>query len=263
MRNEELLTMQEEVELFQRAKAGDRTAFERLVLSNLGLVRSTTKRYTYVAVFLSPEDLCQYGIIGLILAVTKFDERKGFKFSSYAVWWIRQVILLAISDFGFMVRVPMSVVSKLGRLKAITGESFEDMDVCGEDFIAASKAAGFLFDEVVPAVLAKKQVFSLNAPVLSDNDGGVRGELAEFTSELSVFNDPIERMIRRERVEGCLGCLRPNEREVISLRFGLRGGEEMTLDAIGSILGVTKERVRQIEERAIRRMRKATSEEIG
>lgn len=263
MKAGKLLTRQEEVELFQLVKAGDRTAFDRLVLMNLGLVGSVATRYSRGPICcLGFDDLYQYGVFGLIEAVKRFDESRGFKFSTYAVHWIKQAILRAINNFGFTVRVPISVAEKLGRVKSVIDRSFEEMDVCGGDFTVASAAAGLSLDRAESAIFARRTVSSLNVPVFSGDGGKWRGELADFTDELLVFDDPMEEVIRKEEVGRYLGCLSLTERRVISWRFGLFDGEEKTLEQIGLMLGVSKERVRQIEKRAIERMKEEVAKEV-
>ena len=241
----DLLTAAEEVALAKRIERGDRQAKERMINSNLRLVVHIAKRYRGRGV--SFGDLIQEGVIGLNRAVEKFDWRKGFKFSTYATWWIRQACQRAISNQSRTIRVPAHVHERRAKLARL-GRQFEvehGREPTSEELAAMS---GYEEQHVEEALGAVEASVSLNQAVGEDGDG----ELGDLLADHGAL-DPAEEAgdaVRRQSVRVALRTLPERERRVLELRFGF-DGEQQTLDAIAAEVGVSRERVRQIEERAL------------
>ena len=238
----DLLTAAEEVELAKRIERGDRIAKERMINSNLRLVVSIAKRYQGRGLTLG--DLIQEGVIGLNRAAEKFDWRKGFKFSTYATWWIRQACQRAISNQSRTIRVPAHVHERRAKLVRL-GRQFEaehGREATVEELAAMSGYADLHVEEALSAVEAS---VSLNQAVGDDGDGEL-GDL--FADPYAV--DPAEEAgdaLRHSSVRAALQTLSDNERRVLELRFGF-AGEQQTLDAIARELGLSRERIRQLEQ---------------
>ena len=241
----ELLTAAQEVELAKRIERGDRQAKERMINSNLRLVVSIAKRYRGHGVAFG--DLIQEGVIGLNRAVEKFDWRKGFKFSTYATWWIRQACQRAISNQGRTIRVPAHVHERRIKLARL-GREFEvehGRQPTEEELAALS---GYEEQHVAEALGAVEASVSLNQVVGDDGDG----ELGDLLADREAL-DPSEEAgdsLRRQLVRNALRALPERERRLLELRFGFEG-DQQTLDAIAHELGVSRERVRQLEQNAL------------
>jgi RNA polymerase primary sigma factor len=248
----QLLTAADEIALAKRVERGDRAAKERMINSNLRLVVSIAKRYRGHGVpFL---DLIQDGVIGLNRAVEKFDYRKGFKFSTYATWWIRQACQRSVANQSATIRVPVHVQErqqKLNRARQRLEVSLGRQPTVEE----LAKATGLKLHHVQEALDAVEASVSLNQAVGSDGDGELGDLFADRTAP-----DPVEEAdetFQRERVRSALSGLPERERRVLELRFGFDGRESLTLEEIGRELELTRERVRQLEKSALIRLQHA------
>ncbi len=244
-----LLTAAEEVELAKAIERGDVAAKDRMINSNLRLVVSIARRYQGHGLSLS--DLIQEGVLGLIRASEKFDWRRGFKFSTYATLWIQQSIQRALSNTSRTIRIPVHIEQRQRKLARTERELTNQLgrDPSDEELALAAELE---VDEVVRLRNAPQAVTSLDQPVGEDEQTAL-GEL--FASELP---EPSEEVADRERIAtlgAALKELSPQERKVIQLRFGLEDGEEKTPDVIGKQLGITRERVRELEDDALRQLR--------
>jgi len=246
----ELITPEEEIELGRRARMGDEDAVQKLVRANLRFVISVAKKYQNRGVSLV--DLIQEGNVGLVTAARKFDPDQGVKFISYAVWWIRQAILSALANQGRAVRVPLNRASDLARIFR-EGERLKQelrRDPTTEEVAAAAK----LTPEVVESLQTLNAAeIRLDAPIGDSDDS----QLVErfIVEEAAEPEADVEERLLAEQVERALDTLSPRDARVLRLYFGLEGGREHTLEEIGNMLGVTRERVRQLRDRALRRLR--------
>jgi RNA polymerase primary sigma factor len=252
-----LLTAAEEVELAKRVERGDKAAKERMINSNLRLVVSIAKRYQGHSLPLG--DLVQEGIIGLNRAVEKFDWRRGFKFSTYATWWIRQACQRAISNQSRTIRVPAHVHERRVKLARVARriEAESGREPTNEEL---AEAAGFELQHVEEALGAVEASVSLNQAV--GEDGG--GELGDLFADPAA-PDPAEEAgetLRRQAVRRALGTLPELERRVLELRFGF-DGEQQSLDAIEQELGISRERVRKLEQRAFAQLGEELKDLVG
>ena len=253
---EELLTVEEEVELAQQIRKGDRKALERLTKANLRFVVSVAKQYQNQGLTLP--DLINEGNVGLIKAAEKFDETRGFKFISYAVWWIRQSILQAIAEQSRIVRLPLNQVGSVNKInKALNKFEQENERRPSVEEIAAS--TDIPEDKVDDALKANSRHVSVDAP-FSDDDGGSMLDIMTDTNAPSVDKELLMESLREE-LRKVLGTLKERERLVIKDYYGI-DTEEKTLEEIGSRYGLTRERVRQIREKAIRKLRNNSNSSV-
>jgi RNA polymerase primary sigma factor len=252
-----LLSAQREFELAQRIERGDRAARNHLIEANLRLVVSIAKRY--VGQGLSLEDLVGEGNIGLIRAVSKFDANKGFRFSTYATWWIKQAITRSILEGTRAVRLPVYIMEEVMRVNRMTRQLYQELerDPTPEEIGAALSMPGERVSELL--VWAEK-VFSLDAP-LSEEEENTLADIIEDANTRGPV-EATDRALLRDEVRRVLNNLTQREREVIMLRFGLEDDQDHTLEEVGKRLKVTRERVRQIEERAIRKLRHPQSSRL-
>ncbi len=244
----ELLTAAEEVALAKRIERGDAQAKERMINSNLRLVVSIAKRYRGHGVAFG--DLIQEGVIGLDRAAEKFDWRKGFKFSTYATWWIRQACQRAISNQGRTIRVPAHVHERRIKLARLTRE-FELEHAREPNEAELAELSGYEEQHVIEALGAVEASVSLNQVVGDDGDG----ELGDLFADREALDpaDEAGEALRRQSVREALAALPEREQRLLELRFGFTG-EQQSLDAIARELGVSRERVRQLERQALGRI---------
>jgi RNA polymerase primary sigma factor len=246
-----LLTREEERELARRKDEGDEEAKRRLIESNLRLVMAITRNYTKASVPLL--DLIQEGNLGLIRAVEKFDYRLGYKLSTYATWWIRQAITRALADQGRTIRLPVHVADQVRRLLRARRQLAQKLN--REPTLAELAREAQQSEERVRELLELvENPVSLETPV---GDGeSLYGDLIEDVHSLAPHEQTAEQARGRE-LAGALEQLNPRMRRVLSLRFGLDGDAPQTLEEVGAQLGITRERVRQLETRALRDLRLA------
>jgi RNA polymerase primary sigma factor len=246
-----LLTRAEEAELARRKDAGDEEAKRRLIESNLRLVMSITRNYTKAGVPLL--DLIQEGNLGLIRAVEKFDHRMGYKLSTYATWWIRQAVTRALADQGRTIRLPVHVAEQVRRLLRSRRQLAQKLN--REPTLAELAHEAQLTEEKVRDLLELvEDPVSLDLPV-GDGDS-LYGDMIE---DVNIEQPEMQtaRHLRHSELARALATLNPRMRHVLSLRFGLDGSHPKTLEEVGQELGVTRERVRQLESRALRELRMA------
>ena len=249
-----LLTREDEVELAQRIRQKDEEALDKLVRSNLRFVVSVAKKYQNQGVALG--DLINEGNLGLIRAAHKFDETKGIKFISYAVWWIRQAILQALAEQSRIVRVPLN---RAGALHRIGKRSSMLLQELGREPTVEEIAdeLDISHDEVQRTLAISQTHLSLDAPLTPGEDNRLLDYLPDMLSS-GPDDDTYERALNNT-IEEALGSLKEREAKVLRLYFGLEDGRDpMTLEEIGSLLGITRERVRQIKEKALVRLRHAS-----
>jgi len=249
----QLLSLEEEIRLAKRIERGDNVAKAVLTQSNLRLVVSIAKRYTLRG--MSFPDLIQEGNIGLIRAVEKFDYRKGYKFSTYATWWIRQAITRAIADQGRTIRIPVHMVETINRLVKTSGQLLQQL---GREptLEEIGKHMDMPTERVSEIIRIAPEPLSLETPIGEEEDS----HLSDFLQDDESVS-PTEAatyLILRERIEEALDQLTTRERDVLKMRFGLDDGYPHTLEEVGRHFQVTRERIRQIEAKALKKLRHPT-----
>ena len=253
----ELITAEEEVELAQRIRQGDKIALEKLTKANLRFVVSVSKQYQNQG--LSLPDLINEGNLGLIKAAQRFDETRGFKFISYAVWWIRQSILQALAEQSRIVRLPLNKIgsiNKINKTYAKLEQEFEREPNAEE----IAEALDITEAEVKESMKNAGRHVSMDAPLVQDEDNNMYDVLKSdevVTPETELLYESL-----RKEIDRAISTLSPREADVVRLYFGLNGSHPMTLEEIGEKFDLTRERVRQIKEKAIRRLKHTSRSKI-
>ncbi len=245
-----LLTFDQEISLAKRVEKGDREAKKTLINSNLRLVVSIAKKY--VGRGLTLLDLIQEGNQGLIRAVEKYDWRRGYKFSTYATWWIRQSITRAIADQARTIRIPVHMVENINRFLRTSRKLMQELgrEPTPEE---VAKTLGIEPDKALEIIKISQEPASLESPVGDEEDSRL-GDFIHDTTAPTLF-DTTSRELLKEQVDQVLGTISDRERRVLEERFGLKDGRSKTLEEVGRMFAVTRERIRQIEAKALRKLR--------
>lgn len=254
--HEELVTVEEEVELAQRIRKGDRHALEKLTKANLRFVVSVAKQYQNQG--LSLPDLINEGNMGLIKAAEKFDETRGFKFISYAVWWIRQSILQAIAEQSRIMRLPLNQVGSVNKINRMLNK-FEQENERRPSIDEIADSVDLPEDKIEDALKVNTRHVSVDAPFVDGDDNSLIDILPN--SDAPMADKALVMESLREEISRALRTLNERERNIIECFFGINN-PEMTLEEIGDKFGLTRERVRQIKEKAIRRLRHNTKNRV-
>lgn len=253
---EELLSVDEEVELAQKIRKGDRRALERLTRANLRFVVSVAKQYQNQG--LSLPDLINEGNVGLIKAAEKFDETRGFKFISYAVWWIRQSILQAIAEQSRIVRLPLNQVGSVNKINRELNK-FEQEHERRPSVDEIADRINLPEDKIEEAMKVNNRHVSMDAPFVDGEDNSLLDVLAD--NDMPMADKALVQESLRKEIDRAIELLNDREQKVVRAFFGI-GSPEMTLEEIGEKYNLTRERVRQIKEKAIRRLRHNTKNKL-
>lgn len=247
-----LLTYEEEVSLAKRVEKGDKKAREKLINANLRLVVSIAKKYVNRGLTLL--DLIEEGNIGLMRAVAKYDWRRGYKFSTYATWWIRQAITRAIADQARTIRIPVHMVETINKFNRISRKLMQELgrEPAPEEVALEMEVP---VEKVREIIKVSQEPASLEAPVGEEEDS----RLGDFIQDASASpSDQATQALLKDHIREMLDTLSPREAKVLEYRFGLEDGKQRTLEEVGKEFGVTRERIRQIEAKAIRKLRHPT-----
>lgn len=252
-----LVTAEEEVELARKIKDGDQAALERLVGANLRFVVSVSKQYQNQG--LSLPDLINEGNVGLIKAAQRFDETRGFKFISYAVWWIRQSILQALAEQARIVRLPLNKIGNINKINRMFSE-LEQKHEREPTADEIAEALGLGESDVKDGMYNSSRHVSMDAPLIDGEEGSMIDVMKSETSPNP--DDVLIHESLKKEIERTLATLTPREADVVRLFFGLDGKPAMTLEEIGEKFDLTRERVRQIKEKALRRLKQQSRSKL-
>jgi RNA polymerase primary sigma factor len=253
---EEMINAEEEVELAIKIQTGDERALNRLVRANLRFVISVAKQYQNTGLTL--EDLINEGNLGLIEAAKRYDHTKGFKFISYAVWWIRQSILKAAADNSRTIRLPHNRLGEIQKISKASNE-FEQKNERTPTAYELSDLTEMDVAKVEMSLKMSKKQVSIDAPMSNDDDNNSLVSVLENSDTPDPTDSLMQESLSKD-LERTLSYLKGMEAEVIRLFYGLGGSSEMTLEEIGNTFGLTRERIRQIKERGLRRLRRVSSQ---
>lgn len=246
----ELITAEEEVELARRIKAGDKGALEKLTKANLRFVVSVSKQYQNQG--LSLPDLINEGNLGLIKAAQRFDETRGFKFISYAVWWIRQSILQALAEQSRIVRLPLNKIGSINKINKAYAK-LEQQHEREPNSLEIAEMLDIPESEVKESIRNSGRHISMDAPLIQDEENTLYDVLRSDETNTPERELMVESL--RKEIDRAISTLTPREADVVRLYFGLNSKHPMTLEEIGEKFDLTRERVRQIKEKAIRRLK--------
>ncbi len=245
-----LLNAEQELQLAERVARGDQRARQKLIEANLRLVVSIAKRYSNQGLPLL--DLIQEGNIGLMRATQKFDYKRGFRFSTYATWWIRQAISRAIAEHSRSIHIPVHVVELIYKIKRVARRMYQEQ---GLEPLPEQLAAeiGLPRERVVELLNASEQPISLDAPMADDEEYHLTDMLEDSVTALPIDQNAYQ--IQRDNIEQAMTVLNPRERTIIEMRYGLKDGHSLSLEEVSTIFHLTRERIRQIEVKALRKLR--------
>ncbi len=247
-----LLTKEQEVELAKRVEAGDKEAKEHLAAANLRLVVSIAKKYRGCGLpFL---DLIQEGNLGLMKATEKFDWRKGYKFSTYATWWIRQAILRAITNRSRTIRVPTHINELIRKIYQAERDHTKEFGRA-PSMEALAEVLDTSVDNVIKAKKTAQYTASLDSPIGYEDEGSVLGDFVEDGGAISPTRETFKELLQQELQRALKDRLTPRERRVLELRYGLDDNQPRTLDEVGETFGISRERVRQIQKEALEKLK--------
>ena len=253
----DLISAEKEAELATRIKAGDKRALEKLALCNLRFVVSVAKQYQNQGLALS--DLINEGNIGLIKAAKRFDETRGFKFISYAVWWIRQSILQALAEQSRIIRLPLNKIGAINKIKKVAA-ALEQKNERPPSLEEISETLNISLSEVKTALKNSTRHISMDAPLIVGEDSNLY-DILDLKKSLNPDKKLLHESLKTD-IKRVLKTLNPSEAKVIALHFGIGNVPEMSLSEIGEVLHLSRERVRQIREKSIRRLKSLSRSEI-
>ncbi|MBQ3024162.1 MAG: RNA polymerase sigma factor RpoD/SigA [Spirochaetaceae bacterium] len=250
-----LMSREEEFDLAMKAKQGDKIARDKILSANLRFVVSVAKKYQNRGVELI--DLISEGNIGLLIAIDKFEPEKGYHFISYAVWWIRQTILKAIYEKGKMIRLPANKTNDLLQINKMR-KTFENQLSEEEELVVIAEMLNMTPKYVHEMIMISREVYSLDSLIVTDKtDTSTLADLLEDDTTVSPEDNAINQNMKSE-IDNVLATLTEKEAEIIRYRFGLNGRKAMSLKEVGEVFNLTKERIRQIEKKAIKRLQHPT-----